>query len=184
MNVRLHHVHDLPFGQGPTNPFWLRYADNLVYLTKDVPEGLQALQRSQELLQAAGFTLKGEDPPADLREGKKAPLLGFLISQREGQVAYSLGEDAWKGLKQSLERGHEAPNPPAHALWAVRGWIGAYGPAFESTRTADVERVLCTAAFHGFRELATPDELWKEWQSSWDRWQRRRKALCSLISKG
>jgi len=28
LNVRLHHVHDLAFGQDRTNPSWLRYADN------------------------------------------------------------------------------------------------------------------------------------------------------------
>src|SRR5262249_46240861 len=81
LNVRLHHAHDLALGRGRTNPSWLRYADNLVYLTKDVPEGLRALHQSRALLRSAGLTLKGEDgPPADLREGQGAHLLGFLLS--------------------------------------------------------------------------------------------------------
>jgi retron-type reverse transcriptase len=185
LNIRLHHVHDLVINQGQPTPSWYRYADNLVYLTKDVPEGLQALSQSRALLQSAGFTLKGEDgPPVNLKEGQEAQILGFQVSLKDGQVCYGLGEGAWKGLKQSLEKAHEAQNSPAVALGAMRGWVGAYGVAFESTRTADVERVLQTAAFHGFRELATPEELWKEWQSSWARWQRRRKALWSSPTQG
>jgi hypothetical protein len=184
LNVRLHHVHDLAFEQGRTNPSWLRYADNLVYPTRDVPEGLQILQQSKDLLQSSGFTLKGEDgPPVNLKEGQEAHLLGFLLSYRDGQVAYGLDEGAWKGLEQNLERVHGTPNPPVHAAQAVQGWIGAYGPAFEGTRREALERVIGTAAFYGFRELATPEGLWKEWQSSWECWQRRRKALWEC-SKG
>jgi hypothetical protein len=178
LNVRLHHAHDLAFGQGRTNPSWLRYADNLVYLTRDVPEGLQVLQQSQALLQSSGFTLKGEDgPPANLKEGQGAHLLGFLISYRDRQVVYGLDEGAWTGLKQALERSHECPNPSVSATQAIQGWIGAYGPAFEGTRREVPERVLRTAASYGFRELATPEGLWKEWRSSWERWRRCREAL-------
>jgi hypothetical protein len=179
LNVRLHHAHDLGLGQDPTNTSWLRYADNLVYLTRDVPEGLEALQRSQELLQPSGFTLKGEDgPPVDLREGQ-AHLLGFVLSFKDRQMAYGLDEDAWRGLEQSLERAHELPNPPSHAEQAVMGWIGAYGPAFEGTRREASERVLSVTACHGFREvLGSPEKVWQEWQRSWSHWQGRRKSLC------
>jgi retron-type reverse transcriptase len=178
LNVRLHHAHDLGFNQGQMHPSWLRYADNLVYLTRDVPEGLQTLRQSQALLQSSGFTLKGEDgPPVNLQEGK-AHLLGFLLSCGGNQVVYGLDDCAWKGLEQSLEKAHELPNPPLCAARVVQGWIGAYGPAFEGTRRKVLERVLGTATSHGFRELATPDELWDEWKSSWEDWRRRRKALC------
>ena len=90
-------------------------------------------------------------------------------------MVYSLGKNAWNGLKQSLELAHQALNPPAYARSAVRGWINAYGPAFEGTWTA-VEQVLQTADLYGFRELATPEELYKDWQSSYERWKDR-KAL-------
>jgi hypothetical protein len=179
LNVRLHHVHDLGIRQGRTNPsVWFRYADNLAYLAGDVPEGLQVLQRSRALLQPAGFTLKGEDgSPVNLREGQEAHLLGFLLSYREGQVVYGLDEDAWKGLEQALGRFHEIPNPPAHAAQAVQGWVGAYGPAFEGTRRDVPERILQTASFYGFQEVGPPEKVWREWQSSWENWQRCRKDL-------
>jgi hypothetical protein len=93
-------------------------------------------------------------------------------------VRYDLVEDAWKGLEKSLDKAHDAPNPPAYARTAVRGWIGAYGPAFESTWRSVAERVLRIVSFYGFTEMATPDELWKDWQSSWTGWQKRRKTLC------
>ena len=172
MNVRLHYAHDLGLNQG-LNPFWLRYADNTVYPCQDVPEGIQALQFSRALLQPH-FTLKGEDPPVDVRD-REAQILGFSISFK-GQVRYGLGKSAWKGLEDNLDKAHLSPNPPGYALQAVRGWVGAYGPAFEST-WSPVEEVLGTAASYGFRELITPKELFEDWQSSWQRWERRRKAL-------
>ena len=104
-------------------------------------------------------------------------MLGFLLSYENGQVVYELDEGAWKGLEQNLEKAHEMPNPSVLAAQAVQGWLGAYGPAFEGTRREVLERVLDTAAFYGFRELATPEKLWKDWQSSWEHWQRCRKAL-------
>jgi retron-type reverse transcriptase len=143
LNIRLHHVHDLAINPGDELPScWFRYADNLVYLTKDVSEGVQTLRQSQTLLQSAGFTLKGEDGPSVNLKEERAHLLGFQISFDNGQVVYRLGEDAWKGLRSSLDKAHEALNPPVYARSAVRGWINAYGPAFESTYGAEVERVL------------------------------------------
>jgi hypothetical protein len=72
-NLRAHYALDLPQSAsrtptdaaGPGNPPWYRWADNLIYLCQSVTKGNQALQRARELLQAAGFALKGEDgPPA------------------------------------------------------------------------------------------------------------------------
>jgi hypothetical protein len=183
LNVQLHHVHDLALSQGQPTPSWFRYADNLVYLTRDVPEGVEILSQSQVLLQTAGFMLKNEDgPPVNLKEGE-VQLLGFQLSYRDGVVRYGLGESAWNGLKQDLNKAHQAVNPPVYARSAVRGWINAYGPAFESTRTAGVERILLTAAYSGFRELATLEDLLQDWQSSWERWQKYRKVLLSTPSQ-
>ena len=91
-------------------------------------------------------------------------------------MGYGLGESAWVGLRDNLEKAHKTWNPPAFARSAVRGWIAAYGPALESMWTS-VERVLSTAASYGFRELATPEELYDDWQYAWQRWTRCRKGL-------
>jgi hypothetical protein len=91
-------------------------------------------------------------------------------------MCLGLGETAWRGLERDLGRAHEEFNPPLLAEQAVKGWLAAYGPAFESTRRDVLERVLRIAARHGFREIGSPEELWRVWQSSWECWNRRRKA--------
>jgi RNA-directed DNA polymerase len=76
LNVRLHHAHDLGAEQGHY-PSRFRYADNLVYLCRDVPEGNEVLARSQQLLELVGFTLKGEDGVQDLEARTVSPSTGL-----------------------------------------------------------------------------------------------------------
>jgi hypothetical protein len=180
LNVRLHFAHDRGFGPGPLHPPWLRYADNVVYACQSVSEGIQALNHARHLLARAGFSLKGEDgPPRDLRQGHRASLLGFVVSCREGQVAYALGKYAWDGLAQSLVRAHEAEDPSQAARTAVLGWVNAYGPALASLRSATPGRVLTTAASLGFREVTTSQELRERWEASYRRWCALRRAYGS-----
>jgi hypothetical protein len=73
-----------------------------VYLCRDVPEGKEVLARSQELLEPAGFTLKGEDGVQDLRQGQLAPVLGFRLSKRAKQLHFEPGPDSWTKLEQNL----------------------------------------------------------------------------------
>jgi hypothetical protein len=75
-----------------------------------------------------------------------------------------------------LERPNETPTSSLIVAQALRRRMGAYRPIFEGMRRRSLELVLVTAAHYGFRELATPDEPWRDRQSCWQRWQRRRKA--------
>ncbi len=112
LNVRLHHTHDLGVQQGQ-HPPWFRYADNLVYSCRDVPEGQQALDRARHLLGQAGFALKGEDgPPVDLRRGERAQLLGFTLSCKCDALQFDLDSNAWMKLEQSLLRSHRMETQP------------------------------------------------------------------------
>jgi hypothetical protein len=82
LNLRLHHLHDVPFTEGPTSPPWYRYADNLVYLCQSVSEGHQTLEKGRQNLEAGGLTLKGADGgPVDLRGGQ-AQLPGFTLTRQ------------------------------------------------------------------------------------------------------
>jgi hypothetical protein len=178
LNLRLHHAHDLDFDQDPGNPPWLRYADNLTYLCHSVSEGNEVINRSKRFLQAAGFTLKGEDgPPVDIREGS-SHLMGFKLSFLNGQMRYDLGKDAFQGLCKNLHQAHQASNPPVYARSAIRGWLSAYGPAFERQTEIILERALQTMHSFGFRETYTPEGLRDVWKRSFERWTQRRKA-CS-----
>jgi hypothetical protein len=171
LNVRLHFAHDLGLSRGPTNPPWLRYADNLAYACRDVTEGRQALDLARHTLGQAGFLLKEEDgPPADLRRGDEAQLLGFTLRHDRGRLACGLGKDAWEGLGQALDEAHGADDPPAAARAVVLGWVSAQGPAFEDLRAIGPGRALDTAAAHGFREITSPGELSERLAASYDRW--------------
>jgi RNA-directed DNA polymerase len=182
LNVRLHHAHDRHIdGSTVTPPRPLRYADNLAYLCRSVSEGRQAMAQSQKLLEAAGFTLKGEDgPPVDLRQGGHVQLLGFSLSHENEKLTYKLGRDAWVKLDQNLSKAHEADDPTTAARVAVRGWIDAYGPAFENRRDDVLNRVLTTAAGCGFREIDDRETLQGRWKSAWGRW----RFLCHEVRHG
>lgn len=172
LNVRLHNVHDLRLEGDRSNPPWLRYADNLTYLCRDVPEGQQILDQVQHLLHGAGHELKGEDgPPADLSRGE-AQLLGFHLTCRDGRLRIGLGKDAREELGQDLIEAHEEENPPMVAKAIVRGWIESHGPAFESQQETDTSgRILGIAADLGFREIAPAGDLRRWCRKAHGRWE-------------
>jgi len=176
LNLYLHHAHDefaqshAP-GANPGTPTpWYRYADNLVYLCRDVREGAEALRRSATWLGKAGLSLKG-DPgaPVDLRQGGQVQLLGLTLYRQKNQLRFKPGVGACCGLEESLGRAvHPRPDPVVADL-AIKGWIAAYGPAL---RRCDhtVERILDLAARYGFRELQSPEVYRVECGMSYKRW--------------
>lgn len=174
LNVRLHHAHDLGVNQGQ-HPPWYRYADNLVYICQDVSEGHQALEKARHLLEQARLSLKGADgPPVDLRQGGRIQLLGFILSRRNDALGFELGADAWTKLEQNLLRVQETDDPTNTASKVVKGWITAYGPAFESLRNRTVNRVLGILHQHGYREICSRKTLRKWWNESWETWNTHR----------
>ena len=118
------------------------------------------LAHACQLLEPAGLPLKGEDGVKDLRRGQKAQLLGFTLSRKGGRLHLGLGDDAWTKLERNLVLAHDTPDPSLTARMVVNGWVEAFGPAFERpTERATVDRILETAAEHGFRELASQGSL-------------------------
>ncbi len=95
LNMRLHHAVDLAAHQGHHPLRYYRYADNLVWLCRSVAEGNQAIAQTNELLQQVGFNLKGEDGTWNLQQDEKAELLGFILSEKNGQLHFDLGREAW-----------------------------------------------------------------------------------------
>jgi RNA-directed DNA polymerase len=176
LNVRLHHTHDLEVNQGQ-RPLWLRYADNLVYLCQSVSEGWQALNKARQLLEQAGFTLKGEDgPPADLRRGR-AQLLGFELNCKNGAPQFQIGKKAWKKLEENLLQAHKETNPTNIATAVLQGWITSQGPAFESLRTRILNRMLSTIIRLGFRELGSRQTIAGWCQSAGESWKALRERV-------
>lgn len=175
LNVMLHHAHDLPLETDVNFPPLFRYADNLVYLCEGVPEGHQALDRVRRLLAHTGLTLKGQDgPPVDLREGGEASLLGFRLSLQEDRLRLDLGVDALENdMAMCLIKAHDDPDPHRAARTALRGWVASYGPALGDLTGDDTGTVLRSAARHGFRELASREELSDWCTASHARWRVR-----------
>lgn len=175
LNVMLHHVHDLPLEADVTSPPFYRYADNLAYLCKSVPEGHMDLDRVRHLLAHAGLALKGADgPPIDLREGGGAKLLGFRLSMRDDRLRLGLGEEALQSdMALSLIEAHDDPDPHRAVRTALRGWVASHGPALGELTDVDAEEILRTAARHGFRELASREELAGWCTTSHARWTAR-----------
>jgi hypothetical protein len=68
-------------------------------------------------------------------------------------------------------------NPPKTAEMVVKGWVKAYGPAFESLRRDDPKRVLDVAARHGFREVASPETVAGWWRGAWESWRALRERV-------
>jgi hypothetical protein len=142
-----------------------------------VSEGPRAVSHARQLLEPAGFALKGEDGVTDLRHGQKAHLLGFTLSWRVGHLRFDLGKDAWTKLEQNLVKAHETQDPATTARMVVRGWVEVYGPAFENWRVVTLDRVLQTAARMGFREVDARDQLADRCETAWRRWNTLRRGV-------
>jgi hypothetical protein len=185
LNLRLHEAHDLGAVRDRLPP-WYRYADNVVYLCKGVPEGLQVLDWVGTALGTVGFSLKGEDgPPADLRNGDVAKLLGFTLSLERGTIRYGLAETAWATLEKYLHQAYEADNPPETAVMAINGWLNAFGPALGESRDDILRRVRLIASSVGFRETGPAASLNRTAETSWVRWGNlRQQASCRLSGGG
>ncbi len=183
LNLLLHHVHDRPLEGDPDFPPLFRFADNLCYLTGSAPEGRWALDHARQLLAHAGLALKGADgDPVDLREGGEASLLGFRLSLRVDRLRLGLGEDALEtDMARCLIAAHDDPDPHRAARTALRGWVASYGPALGELTEGDTETILRAAARHGFRELASREELAGWCTAAHARWRARYTAALTRL---
>jgi len=170
LNVHLHYAHDVPIDAEGTPPFWLRYADDLAYLTREVSEGRKVRERSADLLRQVGLTLKGPGTPTDLRDGGSVTLLGLTLSLRNDTIRYEIPDEAYTELEISLEQAHQSDDPPETARRAVYGWVGANGPAFESSADSTVPRILKLITRFGFRGCTCSKDIRTLWESAHQQW--------------
>jgi hypothetical protein len=186
LNLRLHYCLDLPAlgSAGPGTTHRYRYVDNLVYQSRSVTEGYEALQQDRALLEQAVFQLKGKgNHPIDLqRQGARINILGFDLSWKEDRVQFGLNQRAIRKLEGTLEKVHEGPYPVETAREVIQGWIEAQGPAFESGGVCQIlDRIQDVAARAGFREIGARVELEDRVESALYHWnQTREKAVQGL----
>jgi retron-type reverse transcriptase len=177
LNVLLHYALDVLIDNMSTLASWFRYADNIVYLTREVSEGLGARERAAELLKQVGLTLKGPGRPIDLREGASVKLLGLELQLHNGTVRYSVPAEAYEELENSLEIAHAEADPPLTARNAVNGWIGYYGPAFEYSADGATERVLSLMDRQALRKVLTGEEIRSQWRRAHQSWRALRERV-------
>ena len=179
LNALLHSALDEPFSQNAALPPLLRYADDLVFVGRDVSEGLAAIDQAKQLLEPHGLTLKGNaGNPVDLRDSP-AQILGYALKW-EGRIQCSLPDDAWKQLGEKLAEGHRHANPVKAAEMAAKGWLQHAGPTLEEESVSVIDRIMATAQQTGFRELPR-ESVMRAVQSSQDSWRAYRAKWSGLF---
>ncbi len=191
MNLLLTNVLDRPITSAcPHTPF-LRFADNLVWLGKNVSEGRHAMNEASHILEQPGFRLKGNQPLNLLRQGTGVQILGFRLQRENHRVVFTIGDSGWECLTRNLAEAHDRHHPAMTAKLICEGWLCACGPAFENAAhdCAILDRVRRTASRMGFREIGNTDRLLWVIQETRDRWVllreqtqvqlQKRQILCS-----
>lgn len=153
--------------------FWARYADNLLYMVKNVTDGVKALVLVRQLLKEVGLDLKGTKTgptvPTDLRV-QPVELLGFSLQVREGKVVLDIPDEARKDLREALQQAHRTDDPGKQAKSIIIGWTEACGPAVENRVDTAHQTILDTVRENGFKGIITPEDLFKRLDDSRGRW--------------
>jgi retron-type reverse transcriptase len=145
LNLLLHSALDLPMtvacgGHEPVR--YLRYADNLVVLTRTEEEGRAELERMRTLLSEVGLTLKGAPgTPRDLSQGEHLDLLGLRLTRTGETLTFEIPDHKWDDLQTKLVEAHTESNPTGTARSLVSGWIQAHAPIFINDRRTHDETV-------------------------------------------
>jgi len=159
-NLFLHEILDWYYLQGHTEPHWFfRYSDNLVTLSLCAPESRRARARLEEIFAPHGYRLKTESPEgerihADLRAGETTQLLGFVLSQHEGELDFDVGPDRWAHLESNLQECHTHANPYHRAVQTLSGWVTSAAPALTPRRfDAITSRIMEITRAYDLREV-------------------------------
>jgi RNA-directed DNA polymerase len=180
LNVYLNHFLDRKWGRLFAGVSLLRWADDVLILTRTRQEALQAYQGLEQLLLPAGMRLKGTPTQAvhDLQGGAEAVWLGFRFRKAEGGLEVLLTERSWKRLSERLELCHEKDCSSLRAVEIVLGWVSQMGPCLPTT---DVDgayaRVVSLARGLGFDELPPFEGVRRSWHLAYQRWVRCRVML-------
>jgi retron-type reverse transcriptase len=180
LNVYLNHFLDRKWSKLFPDARLLRWADDVLALTRTKQEALTAYQGLQQLLLPAGMRLKASPEQAviDLQGGAEIVWLGYRLRKGEGGLKVSLTAKTWKRLSEKLALAHERDCASLKATQIVLGWVGQMGPSLPTT---DVEgayaRVVSLARDLAFDELPPVEEVRRCWHLAHERWERCRKQL-------
>jgi retron-type reverse transcriptase len=180
LNVYLDHFLDKKwFRLHPDTPL-LRWADDLLILSRNPEEARQAYQDLQRLLAPAGMILKGTPEQAiqSLQDSAHADWLGYRLSRGKNGLVVTTTESAWDSLAEKLEQDQEKDCSPIRANQTIMGWISQLGPCFNSTDlTQTYARIVTLAQSQAFDEIPTMEQVRRQWRSAFMRWQHARRNI-------
>jgi hypothetical protein len=179
LNLMLHTALDaaMTAARGGHDPVgYLRYADNLVLVTRTAAEGRDALERMRERLAEVGLTLKGAPGvPCDLTGGEHLDLLGLRLTRTGNALTLEIPHTKWDDLQAKLVATHEEANPITIARTLVIGWILAHAPAFGTNNRKDEEtayRLLNLLRATGHRHALTRAQIARTMRTAATRWEK------------
>ncbi|HEY7423471.1 MAG TPA: reverse transcriptase domain-containing protein [Gemmataceae bacterium] len=178
LNVYLDHLLDKKWQRHHPDFPLLRWADDVLVLSRLPEEARQAYRDLRQLLPPAGMTLKGTPEQAihNLQDGASADWLGYRLLKEENGLVVQLTETAWRNLAEKLEQDHEKDCSPLRAIQTITGWISQLGPCFNSADvTQTYTRILTLAHDQAFDEVPSMEQIRREWRSASIRWHRVRK---------
>jgi hypothetical protein len=193
LNVYLDHFLDRPWDKA--HPEWplIRVADDLLILTRNPEEAVEAHKALDRLLLAAAMPLKGasETTIRDLSRGENARWLGYVLQKADDdEVAVNLPDDSscWHKLTENLRLAHESAHAPQRAWDGLVGWIAAQGPCYQhADRKAVFTKIAMIAKEFGIEELplgAYGDALWADAYERWVRIKDEARGLFGFSSDG
>jgi retron-type reverse transcriptase len=179
LNVYLTTVHDRPMTNLLQFPSWLRYADNIVYLTQEVSEGNRVYDQAETLLLDAGLAFKHRDSGItsliDLR-CEATTLLGFRLSMQDNHIRYDVTEDVYDNLENGLWEAYNTQDPPLRATAIIYGLLNSMGPALDGERMAsNLNRIRNIAVHAGFTEIPSIRAMQSQGENAYLRWQKLRR---------
>jgi hypothetical protein len=130
LNVYLDQVLDRPWAKSRSDVPLIRYADDLLALTRDQDQAAGAHAHLRSLLTPAGMPLKGDSQTAlhDLRTGESIQWIGYRLRIGRDGLEVTPGEKSWNALQTNLELAHTKPDSPIRAIETIEGWIEQQGP--------------------------------------------------------
>jgi hypothetical protein len=166
----------------------LRYADDVILLTKCWQEARAAHATLRNLLCPQGLRLRSDEAePRILLCGESITWLGYSVHLDGDRAVVRLPDSAWDKLTTALEWASEHEDGSGAKLFqTLNGWLEYAGPAYGSGPDLEAYRHSFTdrTAQALITTIAGPryvpeHKIEQLWRSAHDRWQARRLShLC------
>lgn len=154
LNILLHEIHDRQIDHmlsKAQSGKWVRYADDIVYLTRTVASGKKTVEYAESQIAERGMHFKpSKNPTVNLR-ARTIEFLGMTIRVIDGKtVQFEVPKSAVSYLKQRLTEARCGPNPGRAAQKLLEGWVGYFAPV---AYTDVIKSAFQAAREYGFVEV-------------------------------